>query len=88
MGKAGLVLGIIGLVVSLIPFWGAFVTIPCVAVGLPLSGSAFYQARKSGTGSGVAIAGWVTGVVAIVFSSGVGTFILWYVIIPFFGWGQ
>ena len=77
MGKAGLVLGIIGLVVSLIPFWGAFVTIPCAAIGLPLSDSAFYQARKSGTGSGVAIAGWVTGVVALVPINMLFVFFMW-----------
>lgn len=66
MGKAGLVFGIIGLVFSLIPLFGAFVTIPCVAVGLPLSGVAFYQARKFGTPTVVPIAGWVTNAIALV----------------------
>ena len=66
MGKAGLVFGIIGLVFSLIPLFGAFVTIPCVAAGLPLSGVAFYQARKFGTPTGVPIAGWVTNAIALV----------------------
>ena len=66
LGKAGLVLGIIGLVISLIPLWGAFVTIPCIAVGLPLSGVAFYRARKFGTPTGIPIAGWVTNAIALV----------------------
>ena len=67
MGKAGLVLGIIAMVLSLIiPVWSQFVTIPCIAAGLLLSGSVFYQARKSGTHSGVAIASWVTNAIALV----------------------
>ena len=78
MGKAGLVFGIIGLVFSLIiPIWSQFVTIPCIAVGLLLSGLAFYEARRSGTRSGVAIAGWVTNAIALVLINPVFIFLMW-----------
>ena len=65
MGIAGMILGIIGLVFSLIPFFGAFVAIPCVGVGLPLSGVAFQQARKAEVPLGVPIAGLATNAVAL-----------------------
>ena len=57
--------------VSIPSLLGAMASIPCVAIGLPLSGAAFHQARESGTHTGipVAIAGLVTGVAATVFSS-------------------
>lgn len=78
-GIAGVILCIVGLVFSIAPVVGGLIAIPCVVIGLPLSGAAFYRARESGTRSGVAIAvaGCVTGVVAIVFSSWVGTYMLY-----------
>ena len=66
VGVAGMVLGIVGLVFSFIPVFGSFVAFPCVAVGLPLSSVGFYQARKSGTGMGMPIAGITTNLIAIV----------------------
>lgn len=64
-GVTGMVLGIIGLLFSLIPFFGAFVTIPCVAIGLPLSGAAFYQSRKFGTPIGIPVVAWMTNAMAL-----------------------
>ena len=65
MGIAGMILGIIGLVFSIFPVFGAFVAIPCVGVGLPLSGVAFHQARKAEAPLGVPIAGLATNAVAL-----------------------
>ena len=71
MGIAGMILGIIGLYFSLIPFYGAFISGPWVCVGLPLSGIAFFKSRKSKTSLlgipfGISIAGLATNIVAIV----------------------
>ena len=69
MGKAGLLLSIIGLVLILItPIWvgGVYVAIPCVVVGIALSGVAFYQALKFGTRIDIPIFGWVISVIALV----------------------
>ena len=71
MGIAGMILGIIGLAFSLIPFYGAFFPGPFVCVGLPLSGIAFFKSRKSKTSLlgipfGISIAGLATNIVAIV----------------------
>ena len=41
-------------------------SLPCLAVGLPLSGIAFYQARQAGTNKGAAVAGLATNSVALV----------------------
>lgn len=65
-----MVLGIIAVVFSFIPVIGIFVALPCVGVGLPLSGIAFYRARKEGAGLGTAIAGLATNIVAIFISVG------------------
>ncbi len=89
LGVTGLVLGVTGLAFSIfgalnlysvhfilayLGLLGTVATIPCVAIGLPLSAAAFYQSRESGTRYGIpiAIAGCVTGVAAIVFSSWLG----------------
>ena len=66
MGIAGMILGIIALVFGFIPVFGAFVCFPCIAVGLPLSGVGFYRNRKAGQGTGMAIAGMATNIVALV----------------------
>lgn len=70
MGIAGMILGIIGLVFSLIPFYGVIISGPCVCVGLPLSGIAFFKSRKSKTSLGIPIgipiAGLATNIVAII----------------------
>lgn len=66
MGIAGMILGIIGLVFSLIPIYGAPISGLFVCVGLPLSGIAFFKSRKSKTSLGIPIAGLATNIVAIV----------------------
>lgn len=70
MGIAGMILGIIGLVFSLIPIYGAPISGLFVCVGLPLSGIAFFKSRKSKTSLGIpfgiSIAGLATNIVAIV----------------------
>ena len=94
LGVTGLVLGVTGLAFSIfvalnfynggsamdfyLIVFGALASIPCVAIGLPLSGVAFYQSRESRTRYGVAIAaaGCVTGVVATAFSSFGGVVVL------------
>ena len=88
MGIAGMILCIVGLVFSAFPVFGAFIVIPLVGAGLPLSGVAFYQSRESGTyyGIPVAIAGWVTGVAAIVSSSWLGMWGLLWAATAFFDW--
>lgn len=103
LGVTGLVLGVTGLAFSIfvalyyynvgsaVDFYlivfGALAPIPCAAIGLPLSGAAFYQSRESGTlwGIPIAIAGLVTGVAAIVSSSWLGGWPLWAVM-EFFDW--
>ena len=66
MAVAGMVLGIIALIFGFIPLFGAFIAFPCLAVGLPLSGVAFYRGLKDETGKGMAIAGIATNIVALI----------------------
>ncbi len=70
LGITGMILGIIGLYFSLLPLYGMLIAGPFVCVGLPLSGIAFFQSRKSktplGIPIGISIAGLVTNIVAIV----------------------
>ena len=71
MGIAGMILGIIGLAFSLIPVFGVIISGPCVCVGLPLSGIAFFKSRKSKTSLlgipfGISITGLATNIGAIV----------------------
>lgn len=75
MGLTGMIFGIIGLVFSLNPWIGSVGAIPCVVVGLPLSGISFYQARKAGTDPGFSIAGLATGAVALII-----TIFFWYIL--------
>ena len=70
MGKAGLVLGIIGLVFSFSIFTPLYVLLFGFAVsftttGLTVSGVSFYQARKAGTSRKIPIAGLAVGVVGL-----------------------
>ncbi len=62
MGVASMVLGIVGLVLSFVPCFGAyalFITIP----GIVLGRKAMKNAAKTGSGKGMAIAGFVTSIV-------------------------
>lgn len=83
MGIAGMILGIAGLVYSIIPIYGALISGPLVCVGLPLSGVAFFQSRKSKTPLGIPIAGLATNIVAIVF---INAWIFLIYAIEVFGW--
>ena len=75
MNVAGMVLGIIAVVFAFIPVFGAFISFPCIAVGLPLSAIAFVRQRKAGEGYGMAVAGIATNVVALVIA------ILWIAVV-------
>jgi hypothetical protein len=66
MGVAGMVLGIIAIVFIFIPFVGIIVAFPCMVVGLPLSIVGLVQGRNNGTGIGMAVAGMVCNLIAIV----------------------
>ena len=75
MGIAGMVLGIIGLVLSFslftdLSFLFLGLAVACIATGLTLSGVSFYQAREEygelpGILIGILIVGLGSGVVAI-----------------------
>ena len=66
MGVAGMILGIVGLVFAFIPLVGPFISFPCIAVGIPLSVLGLRKNIKERTGRGMAIAGLVTCIVALV----------------------
>ena len=71
MGKAGLVLGIIGLASCILGYTTITSPLlllgpPGVAAGLLLSGVAFYRAREAGTSRKIPIAGLATGIVGLV----------------------
>jgi hypothetical protein len=51
--------------VRLIPFVGIIVTVPCMLVGLPLSIVGLVQGRNNGTGVGMAVAGLVCNLIAL-----------------------
>ena len=85
MGVAGMILGIIGLAFSTIPIFGAFISGPCVCVGLPLSGIAFFKSRKSKTSIGIPIAGLATNIVAIIV---INAWIFLSYASVLFGWDQ
>ena len=70
MNIAGMVLGIIAVILVWIPFIG-LISIPIVLVGLPLSFFGFRKSRKSRQGVGIAVAGLTTNLVAF------GVIILW-----------
>ena len=75
MSTAGLVLGVTGLafcIAGLIAFYPILLVPLFVVVGLPLSGAAFYQARKDGTSLVVPVAGLAAGAVAAALSTPVG----------------
>ena len=59
---AGLVLGIVGLAIWLIPLAGAFISIICSILGLVFS----IQGRRSITGRSMATAGMVLSIIALV----------------------
>ena len=72
LGKLGLLaiaittLGFIVKELESIAALGAFVAIPCIIVGLPLSAIGLYQGKKRGQGTGMAIAGTGANVVGLI----------------------
>lgn len=73
MGKAGLVLSIIGLAFCILGYISITRPLPLlllgplgVTIGILLSVVGFYRARKAGTSLKIPIAGLATGVVALV----------------------
>ncbi len=73
MGKgqavAGFVLGIIGVTLSIISGYCAFIALPASIVGLVLSVIGGKKLKSNGQGSGIATAGLVLGIIAVVFSA-------------------
>lgn len=73
MGKgkaiAGLVLGIVALIICWIPVWGAIPSLPMAIVGLVLSVLGGKKAKAAGQKSGLATAGLVIGIIATVLSA-------------------
>lgn len=72
MGKgqaiAGLVLGIVGLVFSFVGMWFSVIALPMAIVGLVLSVVGGNQLKANGQPAGIATAGLVVGIVAVVFA--------------------
>lgn len=73
MGKnsaiAGLVLSIVGLVISFFGTWFSVIALPVAIVGLVLAISGGKKLREEGAPSGIATAGLVVGIIAVVFSA-------------------
>ncbi len=65
MAIAGMVLGIVAIIFAFVPVVGAFISFPCIGVGLPLAIVGFLRNRKAGLGTGMAIAGIATNAVAL-----------------------
>ena len=70
MNIAGMVLGIIAVILVWIPFVG-LISIPMVLIGLPLSFFGFQKSRKNREGVGIAVAGLTTNLIAL------GAIVLW-----------
>ena len=82
MGIAGMILGILAMIVVWIPVIG-IVAIPMVTAGLPLSLVGLRRARRDNEGAGMAIAGITLNIVAaavillwlVAFSASLATFL-------------
>lgn len=73
MGKgeviAGFVLGIVGIVLGFLNVWFSLVALPVSIIGLVLSVSGGKQLKAAGSASGLATAGLVLGIIAVVISA-------------------
>ncbi len=73
MGKgqsiAGLVLGIVGIVFGFLNGWFAVLGLPVAIVGLVLSVSGGKKLKANGIESGIATAGLVLGIIAVVLTA-------------------
>jgi hypothetical protein len=68
MGIAGMILGIVAIIVSFVPCFG-FWAIVLAVVGLVLSVVSMSQAKKAGASKGMAIAGLICSILAIIIGS-------------------
>ncbi len=66
---AGLVLGIVGLVFSFLGTWFSVIALPISIVGLVLSVMGGKKLKAYGQPAGIATAGLVLGIIAVVFSA-------------------
>ena len=66
---AGLVLGIVGIVLAFLGTYFSIASLPVSIVGLCLSVVGGKQLRANNTPSGIATAGLVLGIIAVVFSA-------------------
>lgn len=62
LGVAGFVTGLLGLLLCWVPWLGILLA----GVGIVLSGIAIPQGKKNGAGNGLAIAGLVCGIIALI----------------------
>lgn len=73
MGKgkaiAGMVLGIVGIVCGVLSGYLSLIGLPVAIVGLVLSVQAGKQLKAAGEASGIATAGLVLGIIAVVFTA-------------------
>ena len=65
LGIAGMILGIIAIIVSFVPCFGWWAIVLAV-VGLVLSAISMTQAKKAGASKGMAIAGLICSILAII----------------------
>ncbi|MCE3227120.1 MAG: hypothetical protein K0S32_1671 [Bacteroidetes bacterium] len=68
MGIAGMILGIVAIIVSFVPCFGWWAIVLAV-VGLVLSVVSMSQAKKAGASKGMAIAGMICSILAIIIGS-------------------
>ncbi|MGZ3900691.1 MAG: hypothetical protein ACXVNQ_09710 [Bacteroidia bacterium] len=68
MGIAGMILGIVAIIVSFVPCFGWWAVVLAV-VGVVLSAISLTQANKAGASKGMAIAGLICSILAIVIGS-------------------
>lgn len=66
MAIAGTILNLAGLVFAFIPFFGAFISLPCLTIGTALSGMGFQQRRDGGESLLIPALGLLFGIVTMV----------------------
>ena len=66
---AGLVLGIVSIVFGFLGYWFSVLSLPMAIVGLVLSGIGGKALKAAGQPAGLATAGLVLGIIAVVFTA-------------------
>ena len=66
---AGLVLGIVAIVLGFLGGWSSIIALPLAIVGLVLSVNGGKQIKAAGQPAGIATAGLVLGIIAVVLSA-------------------